>query len=156
MTSANNRQNVLKALLVLETTVLLLMFLTAYQRSHEESKAADNPPVSLDELLEDLRGDRELFREISPDGGYGLWIGETRPPDFPFGEAHVRVTLYEVLPEGESPRAYYRASFQAEVANDGAGAGYRVTWLEDGVQVVLHGEEQPDAYYILPFRTAGD
>lgn len=39
------------------------------------------------------------------------------------------------------------------VANDGARGEYEIEWLDDGVQIVLSGEEQPTAYYILPYKT---
>lgn len=80
----------------------------------------------------------------------------TKPPDFPFGSAHVEITLFEVIPEDERPRVFYRASFKADVVNDGARAGYEVEWLEDGVKIALSGSEQPTAYYILPFKTLGE
>lgn len=93
---------------------------------------------------------------MSPDGNYTLLITEVKPPDFPFGSAHVEITLFEVIPEDERPHVFYRASFKADVANDGARAGYEVEWLEDGVQIALSGSEQPTAYYILPFKTLGE
>ena len=39
------------------------------------------------------------------------------------------------------------------VANDGARGEYEIEWLDDGVQIILSGEEQPTAYYILPYKT---
>ena len=39
------------------------------------------------------------------------------------------------------------------VANDGARGEYEIEWLDDGVQIILLGEEQPTAYYILPYKT---
>ena len=48
---------------------------------------------------------------------------------------------------------YYCASFKADVANDGARGEYEIEWLDDGVQIILSGEEQPTAYYILPYKT---
>ena len=30
---------------------------------------------------------------------------------------------------------------------------YEIEWLDDGVQIILSGEEQPTAYYILPYKT---
>lgn len=58
-----------------------------------------------------------------------------------------------MISENERPRRYYRASFRAEVANDGARAEYKVEWLDEGVQIALSGEEQPTAYYVFPFIT---
>lgn len=98
----------------------------------------------------------ELSREKSPDGSYGILICEVGVPDFPFGRDHLKITLYETIPDGEPLRAFYRASFTADVATDGASAAYKVEWLEDGVQIALIGEEQPTAYYMLPFKTLDD
>lgn len=58
-----------------------------------------------------------------------------------------------MLPEDERPGLYYRASFKADVANDGERGEYEIEWLDDGVQIILSGEEQPTAYYILPYKT---
>ncbi len=98
----------------------------------------------------------ELFREASPNGLYTILIHEIGVPDFPFGSDHLKITLFESTPDGEEPHAYYRASFTADVATDGTPAAYKVEWLEDGVQIALIGEEQPTAYYILPFKTLND
>lgn len=53
----------------------------------------------------------------------------------------------------ERPGLYYRASFKADVANDGARGEYEIEWMDDGVQIILSGEEQSTAYYILPYKT---
>ena len=103
-----------------------------------------------------MLGETEIFRETSPDGNFVVYIEEIGSPDFPFGKANLQVTLFEVIPEDESPGVYYRASFKADVANDGAPADYEIKWLDDGVQIALIGSEQPTAYYILPFRTLDD
>lgn len=92
----------------------------------------------------------ELVREDSPNGEYTLIVDELGMPSWPFGADHIRVTLFENC---TTRGAYYRASFSADVSNDGAPATYDIKWLEDGVQIVLIGEEQPAAYYILPFKT---
>ena len=92
--------------------------------------------------------DKELFRETSPSGDYVLYIEELGEPDWPFGADHLRVALFE-----NNKNQYYRVSFHADVSNDGAPADFEVEWMKDSVQVILKGSEQPDAYYILPFRT---
>ena len=92
----------------------------------------------------------ELFREYSPNGEYVLYITEIGTPAWPFGADRVRITLYE----SESPDQ--SVSFMADVRNDGARAGYEVTWLDDGVQIALSGEEQLTSYYVLPFQTLSD
>ena len=93
----------------------------------------------------------ELLREISPNGDYVIVINEKGEPDWPFGADHIEVRLFENT-GGDG----YRISFEAEVHNDGGRAGYKVEWLDDSVQIVLSGEEQPAAYYILPFKTMND
>jgi len=93
----------------------------------------------------------ELLRETSPDGNYLLIIQELGTPDWPFGADHLIVSLYE---QNTEPR--YRVSFQADVSNDGCMADYEIEWLEEGVQIVLIGSEQPTAYYVLPFKTLNE
>ena len=92
----------------------------------------------------------ELSREVSPDGEYLLIIEELGMPDWPFGNDHLRISLY-----GTEENSY-SASFMADVANNGTQAGYDVRWEPDGVQIVLSGIEQPTAYYIMPFKTLVD
>lgn len=132
------RKWVLPILLAVESMVLVLAILIGYLLYGGEYK------------------ETELFREKSPDGSYAILIREVGVPDFPFGSDHLRVTLYETIPDGEKLRSFYRASFTADVATDGAPAAYKVEWLEDGVQIALIGQEQPTAYYILPFKSLGD
>lgn len=92
----------------------------------------------------------ELFREYSPTGEYVLYITEIGTPAWPFGSDRLRVTLYESGSPDES------VSFTADVRNDGAQAEYKVTWLDDGVQIALSGKEQLTSYYVLPFKTLSD
>lgn len=119
---------VLKILFVLETLVIVLELFFLY--------------VSVL-----INGNTELLRECSPDGKYVLCITELGTPSWPFGADRLEIRLYE------SERPVNSVSFRADVRNDGARAGYKVTWLEDGVQIALIGSEQPTAYYILPFMT---
>lgn len=97
-----------------------------------------------------LNKNTELFREYSPTCEYVLCITEIGMPAWPFGSDCVRVTLYE----SDSPDK--SVSFEADVRNDGAQAEYEVTWLDDGVQIALSGEEQLTSYYVLPFKTLSD
>jgi len=92
----------------------------------------------------------ELYCETSPNGEFRLIISEIGTPDWPFGDDHLRVTIYGT--DGN----LYMASFKADVANNGMQAGYEVEWLEDSVQIALIGSDQPTAYYILPFKTLED
>lgn len=132
------RKRIFPILLAVETILLILTLSIGYLLYVGEYK------------------ETELFRETSPDESYTILIREVGVPDFPFGSDHLKVTLFESTPDGEKPRAYYRASFTADVATDGTSAAYKVEWLEDGVQIALIGEEQPTAYYILPFKTLDD
>lgn len=131
------KKRIFPILLAVETIILIMAILIGYLLYGGEYK------------------ETELFRETSPEGSYTILIHEIGVPDFPFGNDHLKITLFESIPEGENPRAYYRASFTADVAADGASAAYKVEWLKDGVQIALIGEEQPTAYYILPFKTLG-
>ncbi len=129
------KKRILPILLAVETVLLILAISIGYLLYGGEYKKT------------------ELFREASPDGKYAILICEIGVPEFPFGCDHLEISLFESIPDGEKPRAYYRASFTADVATDGTPAAYKVEWLEDGVQIALIGEEQPTAYYILPFKT---
>ncbi len=153
------KRDTLWSLFVVETAIIILGLLRFWT---EDFKETDFFQESLENSSDGYEfftvgsTDDELLRELSPDGNYTLLISEVREPDFPFGEAHVKVTLFEVIPEGEGYRRYYRASFKADVANDGARAAYKVEWLEDGAQIALSGQGQPTAYYILTFKTLDD
>ncbi len=93
----------------------------------------------------------ELARETSPDGKWAILITELGEPDWPFGDDHLQVQMWENTEDPKDSR--YRVSFEADVANDGARASWEIRWLEDGVQVLLIGSEQPDALYELPYPT---
>lgn len=124
------KQRALKIFLVIETAILLLFaiyFVVCVCTS----------------------GKTELLREYSPDGSYILYIERLGEPDWPFGSDHLRIVFYEDTDNGQ----YYRASFEADVANDGGYGNYEIEWLDEGVQIALSGEEQPTAYYVLPFKT---
>ena len=88
----------------------------------------------------------ELFREASPNGDFTVVVQRRGMIDWPVGEDHLRVYLKNN--EGSS---YFHMAFLADVANNGAPAGYKVEWLDDAAKITLSGNEQPDAVYILPF-----
>lgn len=150
------KQKTLVILLIIETAILALVLLEHYTELKNENKYIQNSEDNNTSGDLDMLGETEIFRETSPNGNFVVYIEEIGAPDFPFGKAHLQVTLFEVIPEDESPGVYYRASFKADVANDGASADYEIEWLDDGVQIALIGSEQPTAYYILPFRTLDD
>ena len=147
------KKNILVGLLIIETVIIflgLLSHLTGYSgESDDLDKALE---IRYDRLLTEA-GETELLRELSPDGNYTLLIRALGAPRFPFGKDELEVTLFEMIPENERPGVYYSASFRADVANDGCRAEYKVEWLEDSVQIALSGQEQPTAYYVLPFKT---
>lgn len=123
------KQKVLKILVCVETSIIVLFVLwCAFSLKTSETK--------------------ELLREISPNGDYVIVINEKGEPDWPFGADHIEVRLFE-----NTSADRYRVSFEASVSNDGARAGYEVEWSDGGVQIALSGEEQPTAYYFLPFKT---
>lgn len=94
----------------------------------------------------------ELYSGVSPDGKYKLFINELGDPDWPFGDDHLEIRMYEP----DNPGGGYRVSFRADVSNNGMQASCKVEWREDSVQIVLLGCEQPTAYYILPFQMSED
>lgn len=147
------KRNILAVLLIIETTILIVGVIMHPTEDFTNPEQSWNSQEFYDLIMAAKTEETELFRESSPDGGYTLLITEVGEPGFPFGCDRLEVTLFEVVPEGETPRRYYRASFMADVANDGARGIYQIEWLEDGVQVALSGQEQPTSYYILPFRT---
>ncbi len=116
---------VLKILLVVETIVIALGLFCFCVLTHKNT---------------------ELFRENSPNGECVLYIEEIGMSDWPFGADHLEITLYKNTSPDQS------VSFGVDVRNDGA-HNYEITWLDDGVQIALNGEEQPTTYYILPFKT---
>jgi len=147
------KKNTLVILLIIETTVIILGLILHYAGHFKVTENSQELSDNSYELLSVESADKELFRELSPDGNYTLVITAVGEPSFPFGTDQLKVTLFETVHESEGPRRYYRASFRANVANDGARAEYKVEWLDDGVQIALSGEEQPTAYYVLPFKT---
>lgn len=144
------KQRTLATLLIIETAPLALMLIGQHTNEDKNIQNSEKDDISI---LWNVLEETEIFREESPDCNFVVYIEEIAPPTFPFGDAHLQVTLFEVITEDERPGRYYRASFKADVANDGASASYEIEWLEDGLQIALIGSEQPTAYYILPFRT---
>lgn len=122
------KNKVLKVLVLIATLLIVLVVLFGYFVINKGKK-------------------KELFRENSPNGDYVLCISELGTPDWPFGKDHLYIMFYE-----KDNVANYRISFSADVANDGIQAGYQVEWIDEGVLIVLKGSEQPNAYYILPFK----
>lgn len=90
-----------------------------------------------------------LAQETSPDGAWILTIRGSGEPDWPFGKEHLQVRLWEEA--GKETGQNYRVEFEADVSRGGAAAGWDIRWLERGVEVTLHGEDPPDAVYVLPF-----
>lgn len=154
------KKNVLAALLLIETAILIIVLYNSQRKNSEVVESAEDAYYrEMSELMDDYLSQRlsegynyveeELLRETSPDGGYTLVITRIAEPDFPFGDDHLKVKLFEVTAKSIDS---YSATFKADVSNDGAPAAYQIEWLEDGVQVALIGSEQPTAYYILPFK----
>lgn len=149
------KKNFLVILLIVETSVIVLGMISYYMGHFKKNDSFQELPENSYfryEYLTVKSTENELFRELSPDGNYTLVIMAVGEPGFSFGTDQLEVTLFEMIPESKSPSKYYRVSFRATVANDGARAEYKVEWLDDGVQIALSGEEQPTAYYVLPFK----
>ena len=94
-----------------------------------------------------LKRPRELLREMSPNQEYLLVITELGEPKSLYGPDSLRVSMRNV-----DKNSNYALEFETDVYNDGGEASYEVEWMDDGVQIVLIGSEQPDAYYFLPFE----
>ena len=123
------KNKLLKLILIVETMVLILGICI----------------VSINVFVNKKK---EICKELSPNGNYVLVIHRIGKPDWPFGADHLQVSLFE-----KNNSSSYRASFQADVSNDGMEASYEVTWRDDSVQIALIGSEQPTAYYLLPFES---
>lgn len=80
----------------------------------------------------------DVAEETSPDGKYRVVFQEREAPDWPFGSAHARVTLYEGSQVIER--------FDEDVATDGVHFNeyhYSVYWKEDEVAINFFGEQAP-------------
>ena len=150
------KKNILTALLIIETAILIFGVITRPAKGSEDIGQPWNSQDFIDIIMAAQVEETELLRESSPDGSYTLLVKEVGEPGFPFGVDRLEVTLFEVLPEGKACNMQYSASFMADVANDGARGAYRIEWLEDGVQVALSCKVQPTADYILTFKTLDD
>ena len=87
----------------------------------------------------------------SPDGEYTVLFQQVGEPDWPFGASHGRLVLKD------AGRTIQKHRFDA--ANDGASLcpeDWRVRWQEDGVQVILSGEEQNAVLFTLYFDGTSD
>lgn len=83
----------------------------------------------------------------SIDGRYKILMEEVGEPDFPFGRTHGQLILYN----DKKKIACYRF----DIANDGCRLGknqWVVEWKEDGVEVVLSGDEQMDFWVLLGYN----
>lgn len=93
-----------------------------------------------------LSRQEDVAKEMSPDGKYHIAFRETASPDWPFGSAHVRVTIYE------GSRVIER--FDEDVASDGvhfSDSHYSVSWEEDEVAITFVGEQAPHQR-IIPLK----
>ena len=88
----------------------------------------------------------ELFREVSPDGNYVLYITEIGKPTI--ANDKLRITLHN---ETSKNPALYHASFTTDVWNEGRRAKLDVEWTDTGALITLKGSGQPNAYHILPY-----
>ena len=81
-----------------------------------------------------------LIRENSPDGTYKLIVHESSKTLL----FHPIDCIEVVLSANDA--AYHKA-FNVDISDF---AGCEIEWEEDGVRIVLHGQES--LYYTLPFR----
>ena len=127
------KPRILKTLLIIEFVIIVLIFMWIFF------------------LIKDGKKETELLREISPDGNYELVIEEWGKPTF-FLFPIDRIEVY--LRENTYNQERYVATFRVNVRTGGGVAGYKIEWLENGVQIILSGVE--NHYYILPFKTLED
>lgn len=88
----------------------------------------------------------EIDTSTSPDGRYELHFQAVGEPDFPFGYSHAR---FELKDSGKTITILL-----FDVANDGAilfPDNWEVVWEDTDVKATVHGEEQEDREYLLPF-----
>ena len=90
--------------------------------------------------------EKELATYYSEDGTYQLVIYEIGEPEWPFGPATGRLVL--------STENSQISKTDVDVANDGGhthSEDFDVSWSEDHVTVVVHGQEMYDKTYTLYF-----
>ncbi|MCR5775391.1 MAG: hypothetical protein K6G42_09940 [Lachnospiraceae bacterium] len=81
----------------------------------------------------------EVGREKSPDGRYNILFQSVGEADFPFGQSHAKVTVYDGKNE--------ITSFREDISDDGAAFrpdNYSVEWTKYGVVITFKGSEQAD------------
>ena len=88
----------------------------------------------------------DIASSLSSDGLYELLYQSVGEPDWPFGDSHAQFVLKR--------NGKIITKYQFDVANDGSilyPDSWRVTWKENGAEVLISGEEQPDILYTLSF-----
>ena len=91
----------------------------------------------------------DIDAAASPDGEHEIVFQAVGEPDWPFGYSHARIVLKR---NGAAVTKH-----QFDVANDGGvlhPENWSVRWEENGVKVMISGEEQPDAFYTSFFNGA--
>ncbi len=81
----------------------------------------------------------DVGTETSPNGRYRLLFQAVGEADFPFGNSHAKVTLYDGNKKIHS--------FREDIADDGASFrpdNYCVEWRSDSVVITFIGSEQAD------------
>lgn len=85
---------------------------------------------------------------VSENGKYEVVFYQEGLTDFPFGPSSVKIELKEKTSNKTV------ATERSSISNDGKTLyenNWTVNWLEDRVEVTLHGEEQKDKTLILNF-----
>ena len=89
----------------------------------------------------------KTISEIYGDNNYKIVLKTIGESGFPFGDAKVKVTLY-------NDKNKKIDSFVAIIKNDGKNIGEEnisVDWLEEKVEITLIGEEQEDKIYEMNY-----
>ena len=84
----------------------------------------------------------ERQTDTSPDGQYAVQYQNIGEPDWPFGNAHIKVTVRR--------GGKVIASFKEDVADDGGGGQVKTVWNTHEVIVILDGDEQEPSYHYIP------
>ena len=88
----------------------------------------------------------EIKTYYSDDHSYRLVIYSIGEPEFPFGPGKCRFVL-----SGEGKKIH---EFDFTMYNDGKwpdADNFDVSWMSDGVRIIVNGEEQEDKTYTLLF-----
>lgn len=89
----------------------------------------------------------DISEYINPNNGCKVLIQAIGEPEFPFGCAKVKITLFKNSEELKK--------IETQIYNDGAAVredNIKVEWYDEYVKVVIKGEEQSDFVYDIKYK----